>query len=702
MSPARPAHRSVAVGAALIVTIFGTQSAVAPARAVGPQADTSQLRANRSAWDQPSLDDPSRLIVTFRPGTTAVARLTAIGLAGADRLGELPGTRAVTVHARPGRSAAAMTALKADPHVLRVSVDHRRYRDVDPTSEQLWHELWGLDNTGQDIYQGEIGTGGTPDADIDGRQAIGITPGDPSVVVAVIDDGVDFSHPDLAARAWSNPGESGLGKETNGIDDDANGYIDDVHGWDFCHGDNTVHDFDKDFHGTHVAGTIAASLDGAGVVGVAPSVSIMALKFLGEVGEDCGRDSQAIAAIAYAKSFGVHISNNSWGGRGRPDSAPELYDAIATSGMLFVAAAGNDGADNDLAYAPGSTQTTSLPGSWDLPNIVSVAAVDNDGYLASFSNYGATTVDIAAPGVGILSTLPADAVYPVGWGWLSGTSMATPHVSGTAALIASMWPSLAGDPSALKAHLLGSGKPSPTTAGLTVTGRMVDAYRALDTVGPVAKAPTSFGFVVGTTMSPSALATRVAWPVATDDRSGVAVYGLETRVEAGPWSTAVGSTAAGSALRTLTFSTAYGLRVRARDGAGNWGEWSGPATITPLRYQESNAAVRYGGSWARLRTTSASGGQTRYATKPGASATFRFSGRVFALIAPKGPTRGSAKLYIDGAYVSTISLYRSSSLPRIVVAARSWSASSPHTVKLVLVGTAHHPRFDIDAFAILR
>ena len=156
---------------------------------------------------------------------------------------------------------------------------------------------------------------GSPDADIDARQALGITTGDPATVVAVIDDGVDFSHPDLAGRAWTNPGESGDGRETNGIDDDGNGYIDDVHGWDFCHDDNTVHDPDQDFHGTHVAGTIAASLNGVGVVGVAPNVSIMALKFISDdMPKDCGLDSQAIAAIAYAKSFGVHIANASWGG----------------------------------------------------------------------------------------------------------------------------------------------------------------------------------------------------------------------------------------------------------------------------------------------------------------------------------------------------------------------------------------------------
>ncbi len=198
------------------------------------------------------------------------------------------------------------------------------------------------------------------------------------------------------------------------------------------------------------------------------------------------------------------------------------------------------------------------------------------------------------------------------------------------------------------------------------------------------------------------IATRVAWPIATDDRSGVAAYGLQQQAGAGSWVTAVGSTTARSATRTLTFATTYGFRDRARDGAGNWGAFVAGPPITALRYQDTSSKVTFSASWRRYTTSSASGGHTRYATRRGAAATFRFTGRAFALIAPKGPTRGSAKLYVDGVYVSTISLYRSHFAPRIVVAARSWSSSGAHTVKLVLVGTARHPRFDVDAFAILK
>jgi subtilisin family serine protease len=580
--------------------------------------------------------------------------------------------------------------------VARVSVDHRRFRDADPTAEQFWTELWGLDNTGQDIRQGHE-RGGTVDADVDAPQAMAVTTGTPSTVVAVIDDGVDFSHPDLTRRAWTNPGESGGGKETNGIDDDANGYVDDVHGWDFCHDDNTVHDFDDDQHGTHVAGTIAASLDGVGVVGVAPGVSIMGLKFLSN-GADCGFDSMAIAAIDYASSFGVRIVNASWGGVGAPGDALNLRDAIRDSGMLFIAAAGNDSSDNDQG------PFTALPASFDLPNIISVAAVDNAGELASFSNYGRTSVDIVAPGKVILSTLPADSDFPTpGWGWLDGTSMATPHVSGVAALAASMWPSLLGDPVALRARVLGSGKPSPLTGGLTSTGRIVDAWRALDATPPPAAArPNTFAFVTGSQMSSTRSTVRVGWPAGTDDRTGIGAYGLGQRAGAGSWATAVAATSRRTADRSLTIGTAWGMRVRARDGATNWGAWSGASTITLARYQETSSKVSYRGTWWSHRTSSASAGRERYATRKGASVTFRFTGRAVGIVAPKGASRGSAKLYVDGVYVSTVNLHRSSFTPRNVVAARAWSTSGTHTIKLVALGTAGHPRIDIDAFLVIR
>jgi subtilisin family serine protease len=696
MSRAPGPHRLIALLGAL-----GLIAAVAaPAFAADPSPDTdTRLRPERPAWDEPVSDASSgpgatQLLIRFRPGTTASKRLAATSVRGVRRLADRPASRLALVETTDVRAATA--ALTADPAVLRVSVNHRYFRDLDPADETYFGELWGLHNTGQRLFQGQSQTEGLADVDIDGLQALRLTTGDPSVVVAVIDDGVDFSHPDLAARAWTNPGESGGGKETNDIDDDANGYPDDVHGWDFCNNDDTVHDFDEDFHGTHVAGTIAASLDGHGVVGVAPSIRIMALKFIDNSGE-CGSDLQAAAAIEYAASFGVRIANASWGRRGDPTENSELFDAMAdnASSMLFVASAGNAESDNDRFPA--------VPASYDLPNIISVAAIDNDGGIASFSNYGAHSVDIAAPGVAILSTLPAESSHPQpGWGWLNGTSMAAPHVTGVAALIASYAPSLATDPIALRARLLATGKSMPATVGWTASGRIVDAYRALDTTGPTALPPSAATFIKGSILGSTRVSTRVGWPAATDDLTGISAYGVGLKIDGGAWQTYVASTKARTTERALRFGHTYTFRVRARDGAKNWGPLAVGPLLEPKLYQESSTRLTYSRGWKTAKSSTASGGKSKYATRKGASATFTFTGRAYALVAAKSSGRGKFHLYVDGVFKSTIDLHRSKGLARVVVATGSWATAGPHSVRFVVAGTRNHARVDVDAIAILR
>ncbi|MDX6381150.1 MAG: hypothetical protein QOI57_2174, partial [Rubrobacteraceae bacterium] len=238
---------------------------------------------------------------------------------------------------------------------------------------------------------------------------------------------------------------------------------------DFYNNDNSVFDTaDGDKHGTHVSGTIAASVNNQGVVGVAPNVKILALKFLGPQG---GSTSDAIAAVEYATQMGMRmgmrISNNSWGGGSYSQA---LKDAIDSSGMLFVAAAGNASNNNDT--------TPFYPASYTSPNILSVAAVNDQGNLASFSNYGASSVDISAPGVEVLSSVPGGS-----WAFLSGTSMATPHATGTAALAASVNARLLNDPQNLKKLLMDNGKPDCATLGKTATGDMVDAYAVVQAAG---------------------------------------------------------------------------------------------------------------------------------------------------------------------------------------------------------------------------
>ena len=378
----------------------------------------------------------------------------------------------------------------------------------------------------------------------------------------------------------------------------------------------------------------------------------MALKFLGD-DPDCGWDDQAIAAIAYAKSFGVRISNNSWA---RPASAPPfgspaddlpLYEAIEDSGMLFVVAAGNNGQDLDNVSRP------SIPASFDLPNILSVAAVDNTGQLASFSNYGETSVDVAAPGVDIASTFPDYDGNDAGYYWLSGTSMAAPHVSAIAALVGSQAPTLLDTPTDLKKRILDTAKNVGDTGGLTLTGRVASAAAAIDHTDPTTAAPNSYAFVTGTAIG-STISTRVRWPAGTDDLSGVGSYALRQSVNGAAWTTVTASTAGLSLDRSLTFSTAYRYRVRAQDRAGNTGEYVDGPQVHPKLTQQNGTGVTYSGTWTSRSSSSASGGSTRYATKAGAWVQFSFTGRAVAVIAPKGASRGSFKAYVDGTYVGTV------------------------------------------------
>ena len=332
-----------------------------------------------------STSDADRLIVTYRTGTTeAVRRGIRLG-ASAKLVRTLDLIHADVVKPVGTSLRDAMATLRADPRVAAVQVDHKLYLDSDPTQEPDYDLQWGLENGGGTSFEGYEQV---PDVDIDASAAWGSVTG-AGVTVAVIDDGVDFGHPDLAGQAWTNPGESGGGKETNGVDDDENGYIDDVHGANVCFdaADGVLHVPGADFHGTSVSSVIAAAANGVGITGVAPDARIMGVRFL--VSDKCDTDSYAVLAIQYAIDMGAKIINASWGG---PFPSPALEDAISAAsdaGVLFVAAAGNDG-----------SSVKHWPAASDQPNLVSVGAIDSDGAMAAYSNYGAW-VDLAAPGTDI-------------------------------------------------------------------------------------------------------------------------------------------------------------------------------------------------------------------------------------------------------------------------------------------------------------
>ncbi len=299
---------------------------------------------------------------------------------------------------------------------------------------------------------------------VQSAEAWDIERGNRNVLVAVLDSGVDYNHPDLADNIWTNPGET-----MNGVDDDGNGFVDDLHGWNFVDNNNTPIADDRSFHGTHVAGTVGAvGNNGIGISGQAQLVRLLPLKFLGADGS--GFSSDAIRGIDYAIQKGAHIINNSWGSGSRSTALSQAIDRARQAGILFVAAAGNSSRNNDV--------NAFYPSNYPQDNIVRVAATDVRDRLASFSNYGSSRVDVGAPGANIYSTKNGGAYQN-----LSGTSMATPLVSGLLATMLASRPDLSY--LQLKGVLLETVDPTAALRGRVLSNGRVNAFRALSRVRDV-------------------------------------------------------------------------------------------------------------------------------------------------------------------------------------------------------------------------
>ena len=322
-------------------------------------------------------------LIKFKDGTSSAEKSSIASANGLEHIKSFEslnmGLYSVNGNSRMKK---ALKVLDSDEEVEFIQPNYLYYpAEVDDTD---YNKQWGLNNTGQSVN----GSVGTADVDIDAPEAWSVTQGAEDTIVAVIDTGIDINHPELRDRMWTNPGEIA----GNGIDDDGNKYIDDIYGWDFYNDDSTVFDIKvHDDHGTHVAGIIAAEANTSGVIGVAPGVKIMSLKF---IGPESGSTADAIEAIEYAKLMGVKLSNNSWSGspQNKANLDQDLKYAVENSGMLFVAAAGNHGVNID---ADGYFVE---PAAYDGTNVLTVAAAISNVTLSGFSNYGRTSVDIAAPG----------------------------------------------------------------------------------------------------------------------------------------------------------------------------------------------------------------------------------------------------------------------------------------------------------------
>ena len=515
---------------------------------------------------------PGELLVKWKPGLKAIARADAMAPLGATREAVYDiGAELLRVNGMAVEE--ALARLAQDPRVEYAEPNYIWTIDRAP-DDPRYPEQYGLHNIGQ--------TGGVPGADIGAENAWDRFTGDPDLLIGDIDTGADYTHPDLAPNIWTNPGEI----PGNGIDDDGNGYVDDVHGYDFL--DHKPDPLDDNGHGTHTAGIIcAAGNNGVGVSGVVWHAKLVILKFLGANGS--GPTSAAVEALQYATRMGIRVTNNSWGGGAYSRTLEDAIAAAGNAGALFVAAAGNAHANTDL-----SPQYPSV-----LPEdcIISVAATDANDQLASFSNYGPTTVDLAAPGVDVLSTYPGN-----DYRLLSGTSMATPMVTGAAAFLMGRFPGM--DASLVKARLMQFATPLPALAGRCVTGGRLNLD--LSSADPDSIPPGPISDLVLT--RPGSNSADIAWTATGDDGASGTATRYDIRVSAvafdsSTFETGVRLTAPVPApagthqswhLTGLATNSHYWLALRAKDEFGNMGPVSNVIeiqTLDPPRLSLSAGAV---------------------------------------------------------------------------------------------------------------
>lgn len=413
---------------------------------------------------------PGRVLVRFSHTATEKGKKDAIASVNGMRMHRYTLVEGLELISTD-RSDAAIEALAKNKHVLYAHRDSVVYADLTP-NDPSFGSLWGMHQAN--------------DFDIDAPEAWDTTTGDPNFLIADIDTGVNYNHADLAANRWTNVNEI----PGNAADDDGNGFVDDIRGYDFYNNDGDPND-DHD-HGTHTVGTFGAvGNNGVGVAGVNWNCKFVALKFLGAGGS--GSTADAIRAVQYCTTMGIKVSNNSWGGGGYDQA---LYDAIQASqsiGHIFVAAAGNSGLNNDVS--------PHYPSSYNLDNVIAVASITSTGARSSFSNYGATSVDLAAPGSSIYSTTRA------GYAFFSGTSMATPHVTGVVGLVYAQNPTWTY--SQVVNRVLTTAVPISSMAGLCVTGGLLNAAAAVAGGPPANTVPTTnitsppngASYVVGTTVT---------------------------------------------------------------------------------------------------------------------------------------------------------------------------------------------------------
>ncbi len=430
-----------------------------------PQSDLIPAETGQARVAAQSDYVPGEVLIKFKSGTVSDKVLKALSKAkvsktekiltkmmekGGDDQGLTLATTSLDV-------LAAITALQLLPEVEYAEPNYIYTTDATSndtyfTSGQLWG-MYGPATSPANQYGSQAATAWA-------ANKTGLS----TVIVGIIDEGWMHTHTDLSANRWVNPYET-----VNGRDDDGNGYIDDVNGWDFAGNNASIYDGTSDDHGTHVAGTIGGKGGNAlGVAGVCWNVKMIGLKFLGSTG---GTTANAIKAIDYLTdmktrhpALNIVASNNSWGGGGFSQTLQNAIERANTANILFVAAAGNGGSDG---VGDNNDAVANYPSNYPNANIIAVAAITSAGAKSGFSNYGATKVDIGAPGSGIWSTVPGSG-NTSSYASYNGTSMATPHVTGAVALYKSLYPSATA--AQIKSAILSKAVPTSSLSGRCVTG----------------------------------------------------------------------------------------------------------------------------------------------------------------------------------------------------------------------------------------
>ena len=413
---------------------------------IAPRLEALERRELLSgdAWLARDANPATSVLIGFRDGTSAKVEAAVIRSIHGQVVATYPNGSVLVATPSPSQRALALAGLPRLAAVRYAEPNSTIHIENTATNDPGLSTQWALDSTNG--------------AGIDAAAAWGVTQGSSSTIVAVIDSGLDLTHPEFAGRVWTNAGEAN-GKP--GVDNDGDGLANDLHGWNFL--TNTSDVSDDNGHGTHVTGILAATgNNGIGVAGVNWKAQIMPLKFIGADGN--GSVDDAIRAIYYAVDHGARVINASWGGGGHVQTLTDAISYANVHNVVFVTAAGNESVNNGVRR--------SYPADDRLPNTISVAAIDINGALASFSNYGATTVDLAAPGVNIRSTVPR------GYATYSGTSMSTPYVSGVVSLLVGLHPELTA--AQLVQRVLNAAKPLPSLQGKVITGGVVDAANAVN------------------------------------------------------------------------------------------------------------------------------------------------------------------------------------------------------------------------------